>query len=220
MNRKYSCWRWIRLKAKSVGGNPLCQIMRDCVWGCHGLVLKVGAFNEAKFCFIFKPRTLSNTLQRRETWTVWTDDPHGKEIWTWRITFWSFCQVGGKMTTCYSWLHKSSLGKIPMAQFCGHCLYTESTHACHSVVHGFTGMDICVGSRHLLPIRLLVLFLGWCWHWGHFGGNSVSDLWRRSVVNGQEWPLQSWPLALWGVRGQSQTGEAKPRLWLEQLELR
>lgn len=105
------------------------------------MVLKVGAFNEAKFCFIFKSQTLSNTLQRRETWTVRTDDPHGKEIWTWHITFWSFCQVGRKMTACYSWLHKSSLGKIPMAQFCGHCLYTESTHACHSVVRGFTGMD-------------------------------------------------------------------------------
>lgn len=131
----------------------------------------------------------------------------------------------GEMTAYYSWLHKGSLGKIPMAQFCGHCLYTESTHACHSVVHGFTGMDICVGYRHLLPIRLLVLSLGWCWpwvhrRWGHFGGNSVSHLWRRSVLSGQEWPPQRWPLALWGIRGRGRTGEAKPFLWLEQLELR
>lgn len=76
------------------------------------------------------------------------------------LHFGAFVKLGGKMTACYSWLHKSSLGKIPMAQFCGHCLYTESTHACHSVVRGFTGMDICVGFRHLLPIRLLVLPLG------------------------------------------------------------
>jgi hypothetical protein len=28
----------------------------SCVGACHGLVLKVGACSEAKFCFIFKPR--------------------------------------------------------------------------------------------------------------------------------------------------------------------
>lgn len=73
------------------------------------------------------------------------------------------------MTACYSWLHKSSLGKIPMAQFCGHCLYTESTHACHSVVHGFTGMDICVGVQtfvaHPAPgvVSWLMLTLGSFW---------------------------------------------------------
>lgn len=77
------------------------------------------------------------------------------------LRFGDFVKLGGNMTACYSWLHKSSLERIPMAQFCGHCLSSESTHACHSVVHGFTGMDIWMGARHLLPIWLLVS-LGWC----------------------------------------------------------